>query len=141
MNIKATFGAIISAMPGSQSQGKLLRLADEARDRKQYLVAAKLYDRALRAGAPKVDILLLLQCGHMHKEAGNLREAEARYLQALSLEPKNAEVLLQLGHFYKVAGRYADAKQYYQEALIARPGWTDAENELRRLATRPRASV
>ena len=135
MNIKGTFGAIIGAMPGSQSQGELLRLADDARDRKQYHEAAELYDRALRSGAPTVDILLLLQCGHMHKEAGNLPEAEARYLQALGLEPKNAEVLLQLGHFYKVAGRYADAKRYYQEALIARPDWTDAEDELRRLGT------
>jgi len=120
---------------GGQPQRKLLRLADAARDRKQYPAAAKLYDQALRSTLPNIDILLLLQCGHMHKEAGNLPDAEARYLQALSLEPKNAEVLLQLGHFYKVAGRHADAKKYYQEALIARPNWTDAEDELRRLGT------
>ena len=132
-NIKRTFGGIIGAMLGSGSQGELLRLADDARDRKQYRGAAELYDQALRAGAPTVDVLL--QCGHMHKEAGNLPEAEARYLQALSLAPKNAEVLLQLGHFYKVAGRYADAERHYQEALIARPDWTDPEDELRRLKT------
>ena len=116
-------------------QRELLRLADDARDSKQYLVAAELYDRALRAVAPNVDILLLLQCGHMYKEARNLPEAKARYLQALSLEPKNAEVLLQLGHFYKIVGRYADAEHYYQEALIARPDWTDPEDELHRLRT------
>ena len=135
MNIKRTFGGIIGAMRGSGSQGELLRLADDARDRKQYRGAAELYDQALRAGAPTDDILLLLQCGHMHKEAGNLPEAEARYLQALGLAPKNAEVLLQLGHFYKVAGRYADSERYYQAALIARPDWTDAEDELHRLGT------
>ena len=98
-----------------RSQRELLRNADAARDRKQYLVAAELYDQALRATAPTVDVLLLLQCGHMHKEGGNLPEAEARYVQALSLAPKNAEVLLQLGHFYKVAGRHADG-----EALLPR---------------------
>ena len=137
MTIKETLGAMISAIPGSQSQAELLRLADAARDGRQYEDAAKLYDRAVRSAAPNVDILLLLQCGHMHKEAGNLPDAEARYLQALSLEPKNAEVLLQLGHFYKMAGRLADAKRYYQEALVAKPGLTDAESELRRLATIP----
>jgi ADP-heptose:LPS heptosyltransferase/tetratricopeptide (TPR) repeat protein len=135
MNIKRTFGAIITATLGSRSQRELLRRADDARDRKQYLVAAELYEQALRAGAPTADILLVLQCGHMHKEAGNLPEAEAHYLQALSLAPKNAEVLLQLGHFYKVAGRYSDAKHYYQEALIARPNWTDPADELHRLKT------
>ena len=137
MNIKARFGAIIRAMPGSQPQRETLRLADAARDRKDYQVAAKLYDQALRSAAPNVDVLLLLQCGHMHKDAGNLPEAEARYLQALSAEPKNAEVLLQLGHFYKLAGRRADAKTYYQEALVARPRLKDAGDGLRRLGTAP----
>jgi ADP-heptose:LPS heptosyltransferase/tetratricopeptide (TPR) repeat protein len=133
MDIKRGIDAIVSAMPGGRSPGPLLRRADAARDRKQYSVAAKFYDQALRSMAPNVDILLLLQCGHMHKEAGELSEAEARYLRALSLEPKNAEVLLQLGHFYKVAGRDADAKQYYREALAARPDLTDAADELHRL--------
>ncbi len=128
-------------MAGGPSQGELLRLADEARDRKQYHEAAELYDRALRSAAPNVDVLLLLQCGHMHKDAGNLSEAEARYLRALDVEPNNSEVLLQLGHFYKMAGRYADAKRYYQEALIARPGLTDAEDELRRLGKIPEVPV
>lgn len=133
MAIKRTFGGMIGALGGGRSQAELLRLADDARDRKQYGQAAELYDQALRAAAPAVDILLLLQCGHMHKEARALPEAEARYLQALSLAPKNAEVLMELGHFYKVAGRYADARRYYQEALAARPGWADAEHELHRL--------
>jgi ADP-heptose:LPS heptosyltransferase len=139
LNIRRRFGAIISAMPGSADaddnpmQRELVRFADDARDRKQYLVAAELYDLSLRTGAPTVDILL--QCGHMHKEARNLPDAKARYLQALGLAPKNAEVLLQLGHFYKVAGLYADAEHYYQEALIARPNWTDPEDELHRLRT------
>ena len=139
MNIKRMFGALISAMRGSAHadddlmQRELVRIADGARDRMQYLVAAELYDQSLRAGAPTVDILL--QSGHMHKEARNLPDAKARYLRALSLAPKNAEVLLQLGHFYKRANRYADAEHYYQEALIARPNWTDPEDELRRLRT------
>ena len=135
MTLKGRLGAIIGAMAGGPSQGELLRLRTKPGISKQYQEAAELYDRALRSAAPNVDVLLLLQCGHMHKDAGNLSEAEARYLRALGVEPKNPEVLLQLGHFYKVAGRYADAKRYYQEALIARPGLTDAEDELHRLGT------
>ena len=112
---------------------ELLRLADEAQDNKQYLVAAELYDRALRVAASNADLPLLLQCGHMYKEARNFPEAKARYLQALSLEPNNAEVLIELGHFFKVVGRFADAEHYYQQALIARPDWADPEDELHRL--------
>ena len=134
MNIN-TLSENMSEGPEDRSQRELLRDADAARDRKQYLVAAELYDQALRATAPTVDVLLLLQCGHMHKEGGNLPEAEARYVQALSLAPKNAEVLLQLGHFFKVAGRHAEAKHYYREALVVRPNWADPEHELHRLGT------
>ena len=135
MNIKRTFNESMSGMREAGSLPELLRRADDARDRKQYPLAAELYDQALRAAAPAVDILLLLQCGHMHKEARNFPEAEARYVQALSLAPKDAEVLLQLGHFYKVAGRYGQAKHYYKEALIAQPNWTDPEHELLVLGT------
>ncbi len=137
MNISGIPHAIIDMVKNAAGKrtdpvrGGLLRYADDARDRRQYLVAAELYDQALRAGQTTVD--LLLQCGHMHKEARSFAEAQARYLQAFSIAPKNAEVLLQLGHFYKVVGRYADAEHYYQEALIARPDWADPQDELRRL--------
>ncbi len=135
MTIKGKVAAILGATPGRRASGDLLRLADAARDRKDYPAAAKLYDQALRAAAPTVDILLVLQCGHMYKDAGNFAEAEARYLKALGLEPNNAEVLLQLGHFYKTAGHPADARRYYREALAAEPGLADAEAELHRLGT------
>ncbi len=103
MNIRKIPHAIMDMVKNAAGARKdpvpwdLLRYADDARDRRQYLVAAELYDQVLRAGQATVD--LLLQCGHMHKEARSFADAQARYLQAFSLAPKNAEVLLQLGHF------------------------------------------
>ena len=96
-------------------------------------MAAELYDRALHAMEPNVDVLLLLQCGHMHKEARSFAEAKARYLRRSVWSRRIPEVLIELGHFFKVIGRYTDAEHYYQEALIARPDWADPEQELHRL--------
>ncbi len=136
LNLKRTFATIFPGVPIRQPHSELLRRADEARDAKQFRRAARLYDRAIREGARKGDVLLLLQCGHMFKEAGYFAEAEKHYLTALDLEPDNAEVLLQLGHFCKTAGRPADAERYYREALAARPDWDEPKKELRHLGVK-----
>ena len=110
---------------------KILSMADRARDLQQYNLAASLYDCALSYGDRNFD--LLLQCGHMHKEAHNYVEAESRYLKALGLQPRNAEILLQLGHFYKVSHRPRDAERFYREAAVAKPDWLYPREELKLL--------
>lgn len=106
----------------------LIQCADEARDQKQFIIAAKFYEQSLRFGTPRTDILL--QCGHMYKEAKNFPPARVCYLQALDLEPNNAEILLQLGHFSKVVGHYIDAEDYYKKATVALPEWDVPRSEL-----------
>jgi ADP-heptose:LPS heptosyltransferase/tetratricopeptide (TPR) repeat protein len=113
----------------------MLRRADEAKDRRQFLLAAEFYEFAL--GLKPIDYSLLLLCGHMRKEGRDFATAEQHYLRCLGASPNDAETLLQLGHFYKIVGRYTDAEQYYQNAVIARPAWDDALEELRRLRDSP----
>jgi ADP-heptose:LPS heptosyltransferase len=107
---------------------ELVSLADAARDRRQYIVAAELYDRSLKLG--QVSVGILLQCGHMYKEARDFSNAERNYLEAFRLAPKDPEVLLQLGHFLKIVGRFVESGYYYKEALVQRPDWQDPKNEL-----------
>jgi len=107
---------------------ELIRRADAARDQQRYVLAASLYELSLGIGKPQPDILL--QCGHMHKEAKNFPAAKTHYLEALRLQPTNAEILFQLGHFYKIISHYTEARDYYQQALIARPNWDTAQAEL-----------
>jgi ADP-heptose:LPS heptosyltransferase len=107
----------------------LIAKADEARDGRNYPLAALLYEQALRA-APRLSALHT-QCGHMFKESGRFAEAEGHYLEAQRLAPEDPDLALQLGHFYKVAGRPAESANAYKRAAELNPGW---EIPLRELA-------
>jgi ADP-heptose:LPS heptosyltransferase len=66
----------------------------------------------------------------MFKEAGDLREAEDHYREALAAMPDDSDLALQFGHLYKVAGRLDEAIASYDRALKLSPGWDEAEREL-----------
>jgi tetratricopeptide (TPR) repeat protein len=68
--------------------GQLARQADRARDRKAYARAARFYSLALALHPRRTD--LGVQLGHMLKEAGRYRDAEAAYRLALAQAPKTA---------------------------------------------------
>ena len=81
------------------------RAADAARDRRDWVAAAALYQAYLDdrpdGGA------LWVQLGHARKESGDLEGAEAAYVRSLSLR-ETADGFLQLGHVLKLR-RQADA--------------------------------
>jgi ADP-heptose:LPS heptosyltransferase len=113
--------------------------ADTARDKRDFVAAARLYERAL-AAMPGV-AAIHIQAGHMFKEVGALADAERHYLEASRLTPDDAELALQLGHFYKVAGRPAERDAAYRRAADLSPGWSEPLEELaaaRRAAETPR---
>lgn len=106
----------------------LITRANAARDARAFASAATLYEAALayddnHAGAH-------MQCGHMHKEARQLEEAERHYLKVSSLTPNDPEIHLQLGHFYKTAGRLDQAEDSYRRAFELKPDWDVAREEL-----------
>lgn len=111
---------------------RLITRANAERDARRWQAASILYEEALRLvpGNPRFHI----QCGHMHKEAGDYASAEHHYVAALKLIPDDPDLALQLGHFYKTTGRLDEAEQAYRHATALRPGWSEAEEELARVA-------
>ena len=115
-----------SILPGRRDD--ILSQADTARDRREYSVAATLYEQVLASNSRNAAVHI--QCGHMHKEAGHLRLAEQHYRSAWKLTPTNADVPLQLGHLLKVAGRLDEAAEAYRESVSLAPGWPIPLQEL-----------
>lgn len=105
--------------------------ANSERDARLFAAATALYEEALRLapGAPR----LLMQYGHMLKEAGDHGAAEKVYETVRAALPDDPDVAMQLGHFYKVAGRPGDAEAAYRRATQLRPGWVEAQEELARV--------
>jgi ADP-heptose:LPS heptosyltransferase len=106
----------------------LVSRANAARDARRYQDAAALYEEALLMDSANAAIHI--QCGHMHKEAGQRSAAELHYAEARRLDPQDADLALQLGHFYKVGGRLDEARRAYSEAVALSPGWTVPQEEL-----------
>jgi ADP-heptose:LPS heptosyltransferase/tetratricopeptide (TPR) repeat protein len=107
---------------------RIIRDADTARDAREYVRAALLYEKALRF-VPE-DAAIHIQCGHMFKEAGDLARAELHYLRANKLTPNDPDLALQLGHFHNVAGRPSDAERSYKRAMELDPTWPEPAIQL-----------
>ena len=104
------------------------RRADAARDNREYMKAALLYEKALRHVPDNAGIHV--QCGHMFKEAGELDRAEQHYDKARRLMPNDPDLALQFGHFYKVAGRLDEAERSYRRAAELMPGAAEPVDQL-----------
>src|SRR6516162_4912860 len=111
-----------------------LILADQARDARQWELAAQLYRKALDRdpGDPPVWV----QYGHALKESGELRDpdklaqAELAYRRALSLDPGVADTHLQLGHVLKLQGKPQEAEASYLRAFALDPSVSYPLDEL-----------
>jgi len=115
---------------GKAFHGMVAR-ANAARDEHRYRDAAIIYGEALRLYPD--DAGIHVQCGHMHKEAGEYAAAEEHYLRAAELLPADADLALQLGHFFKLSGRPGAAIEAYQRACKLAPDWSVPGEELDRL--------
>ena len=108
----------------------IIAQADKKRDAKEFKDAAILYAKALSIDQNNAPILV--QCGHMMKESGDLFGAESMYSRAKQLMPLDPDLALQLGHLYKISGRFAEAEVCYREAISLSPDWDDAAIEMAR---------
>jgi len=116
---------------GTSSAEALALKADAARDRRDWLRAARLYRASLEREPERPH--LWVQLGHALKESGDLRGAERAYGEALEREPDAADTHLQLGHLLKLDGRRAEAAAAYARAVIMEPANPHALPELRTL--------
>ena len=102
--------------------------ANAARDQRRYVIAAALYEAAIRIDPRSA--ALRIQCGHMHKEAGDLAAAGRCYEQARRITPDDADLWLQIGHLRKMEGNLQDAAAAYRQAVGLSPDWPDPQREL-----------
>src|SRR6202011_5355663 len=109
-------------------------LADQARDRGQWEVAAELYRKALNRNPRNPPIWV--QYGHALKESGERRDpdklaqAESAYRRALSLDPSAADPYLQLGHVLKLQGKTEEAQAAYLRAFASNRSLRNSLDEL-----------
>ncbi|WP_442678964.1 glycosyltransferase family 9 protein [Sphingomonas sp. ASY06-1R] len=113
----------------SRISRRLVARANEARDARQFGVAAGLYQEAAHFNPHNPRIRT--QWAHMLKESGDLPAAQIQYELAAADLPNDADLALQIGHLHKLAGRRDAAQASYLRALQLLPGWDDAERELR----------
>jgi Tfp pilus assembly protein PilF/MoaA/NifB/PqqE/SkfB family radical SAM enzyme len=105
----------------------LVRMADTARDRRDWPRAERIYRRVLR-GAPQLPGVWV-QLGHMLKEQGDPIAALEAYRQAKALAPKRADTHHQIGRMLHRLGRFAQAARAYDRALALAPALRDAQTE------------
>jgi tetratricopeptide (TPR) repeat protein len=98
----------------SDEFARIVKLGDEARDARNWGLAAHYYKAAVSLMPEAATIHV--QLGHSLKEAGDFGGAEAAYLRALDLAPDDVDLHLQLGHFYKLRGDISAALRYYRSA-------------------------
>lgn len=104
-----------------------LREGNAARDRHDWLTAAKAYGRFLKAKPRNFSIHV--QLGHMLKESGDLEAARNAYQHALQLNAEDADLLRWFGNLDIREGRYAEAVEKLRRS--AELGEPEALSDLR----------
>lgn len=102
----------------------LITKGDLLRDKNDYSAAATAYSGAIARSEPLKgsDWPLLYARGISYERAGDWNKAEADFLRALELEPKQPDVLNYLGYSWLVMNKNtAKAREYLDTAVAARP--------------------
>ena len=115
----------------THTEDTFISLADRARDRRDWVSAARHYRTALDREPDNPPIWV--QYGHALKESGNVLEAENAYRKSIELDSNVADTHLQLGHALKIQGRKIEASAAYLRALVLDPALDHASLELRTL--------
>ena len=69
----------------------------------------------------KLDADIYLRAAHFAEQAGKYTEAEAKYHQALKVEPKNVDAILGLARLHNQQGNSQQAIAIYQQAVKLHP--------------------
>jgi glycosyltransferase involved in cell wall biosynthesis len=112
---------------------RILLEANAARERGEWVAAAKAYRTALARDPELVHIWI--QLGHAFKELGEVDEADQAYSEASRLSPGQGEPYLHRGHLRKDQGNITAANRFYVEAGRRSPDNNDILFELRRIAS------
>jgi tetratricopeptide (TPR) repeat protein len=69
----------------------------------------------------KLDADIYLRAAHFAEQAGKYADAEAKYQQALKVEPKNVDAILGLARLHNEQGNSQQALAIYQQAIKVHP--------------------
>ena len=116
----------------NSEEGLILQSSDSYRLRgdaanlaQQWIEARDAYAEYLKEHPE--NFAVLVQHGHMCKEAGDLRSAERSYVKALRIKPFDADLTLQMAHLMVRLGQAGRAIELYKEALMLNPALHDAQ--------------
>lgn len=90
--------------------------------------AISAYGRALQADPQRIDVLL--NCGTLYYEDGNLGKASECFERAIALDSGNALAHFNLGSVLDELGRVEDAREHLRIAVRLRPDHADAHYNL-----------
>lgn len=100
-------------------QHLLGRAADEARDRQQWELAARLYREWLVLDPDNAAIWI--QYGHSLKEAGQIEAARSAYDMAVKADPKSAVGYFFLGHALQLLDHVQEAGEAFRTSIALDP--------------------
>ncbi len=115
-------------IPVSAGVHRRLVAANQARDRRDWRVAAEGYQAALDIDDSLAHIWI--QLGHARKELSEFEAAEAAYQRSARLAPNTSEAPLHLGHLRKLIGDLNGANRLYIQAARLDPGHPDVLAEV-----------
>lgn len=116
----------ISNRNGSAAE-RLLQ-ANKARDQRDWLHAADLYEKYLCEKSNDWEIHI--QHGHSLKEAGYLTEAEDAYQRAIDIYPSSCESYLHIAHLQKRLGKVLSSQENFLKAFDLDPSFGEPFCEL-----------
>lgn len=90
--------------------------------------AINAYERALQVDPQKIDVLL--NCGTIYYEDGNLEKASEYFERAIALDANNALAHFNLGSVLDEIGKVEDARQHLRLAVRLHPDYPDAHYNL-----------
>ncbi len=90
--------------------------------------AVEAFERAL--GPREVNAIIYANIGSAYASAGEMKEAETNFLEALEVKPRDPDTLLNLAHLYEASKNYQAAVPCYRKVIALKPDSFDVNKNL-----------
>jgi tetratricopeptide (TPR) repeat protein len=118
----------VRVMAGRSADDWLATALEYEAHGKKRAEAIDAYERALSADPRKVEVLI--NCGTLHYEDGNLEKASENFQRALALDEENAQAHFNLGSVLEEVGELEQARRHLRQAVHLDPNYPDAHYNL-----------
>lgn len=121
-------GAQVRAMTGHSADEWFAAGLEYDADERRKAEAIDAYERALAVDPAKVEVLL--NCGALHYESGNLGKAAECFKRVVEVDRENALAHFNLGSVLEELGRPEMAREHLRAAVRLEPRYADAHYNL-----------